>query len=236
MSLVRVPISFTHTVKALTPIFTLLISRIIYKEHYSIDLYVSLFPIFLGVIVASYSELHFDLAGLVSALVATLTFSIQNLFSKKVLANHGHPLALLLVSTRAALVMILPIWLYFDGRSLFLDNNAWKDNFSGDDISAEMKQTILYQIIFNGVFSVAQSITAFAFLSIVSAVTYSVANVAKRVVIIISSIIIFNNPISQGNVYGMLLCLAGIIMYNIVKFQEKHSKFQDKESELISIL
>ncbi|KAG0065507.1 suppressor of loss of ypt1, partial [Linnemannia elongata] len=85
----RVPLSVVHTVKALTPLFTVLFYRVVLGTTYSKATYLSLVPLTAGVMLACRMSLEFNnLVGLTSALLSTLVFVMQNVFTKKILSGN----------------------------------------------------------------------------------------------------------------------------------------------------
>ena len=101
------------------PLFTVVLARLLFGEKQTTPIYLSLVPIITGVIIATATEFHFDMLGLIAALVATAGFSLQNIFSKKVLKTTGvHQFQLLATMGRLSLGFFIPIWFIFDGRRI----------------------------------------------------------------------------------------------------------------------
>lgn len=58
---------------------------------------------------------------------------------------------------------------------------------------------------------------SYSILQMVSPVTHAVGNCVKRVVVIVSSVIFFQTPVSPINTLGTGLALAGVFLYSRAK-------------------
>ncbi|KAL4235503.1 hypothetical protein ACF0H5_003901 [Mactra antiquata] len=213
VSIWKVSVSYAHTVKATLPLFTVILMRLCFKEKQSLSVYFSLVPIIGGVLIATVTEIAFDVIGLCSALFATLGFSLQTIFSKKTLKDTGvHHMNLLLILSRYSTVCFLPFWLILDVTRIVQDENV---------LEHDNKLFALGLIMLDGLFNMLQNVFAFTVLAMVNPLSYAVANATKRVVIIGASLVLLRNPVTLMNVIGMLIAVFGVLLYNWAKYYQK---------------
>ncbi|KAH8373641.1 solute carrier family 35 member E1 homolog [Drosophila serrata] len=234
ISLWKVPVSYAHTVKATMPLFTVVLTRLFFGEKQPTLVYLSLLPIITGVGIATVTEISFDMMGLISALISTMGFSMQNIFSKKVLKDTNiHHLRLLHLLGKLSLFIFLPLWLYMDSFAVFR-HNAIKN----------LDYRVIALLFADGVLNWLQNIIAFSVLSLVTPLTYAVASASKRIFVIAVSLLILGNPVTWINCLGMTLAIVGVLCYNRAKqitkgreaptlplSQSSHIKYQPLEQQ-----
>ncbi|KAG0201355.1 suppressor of loss of ypt1 [Mortierella sp. GBA30] len=271
----RVPLSVVHTVKALTPLFTVLFYRVVLGTTYSRAVYLSLVPLTAGVMLACRMSLEFNnMVGLCCALFSTLVFVMQNVFTKKILSsgnskqkqqfqqeehhgmggsgnresistdNHHHyhgedghqkldKINILFYSATMAAVCMIPMWLYTEGWTLMFSEDPLGKKLEGLSTSTPASAlasttggswaVISWLLFLNGVSHFFQNFLAFSVLALTSPVTYSIASLIKRIVVIIASIVYFHQTLGTTQWTGVCLTFWGLWMYNSAKNAAKVS-------------
>ncbi|KAJ3843257.1 triose-phosphate transporter family-domain-containing protein [Lentinula raphanica] len=225
MAISRIPVSTVHTIKALSPLFTVAAYALLFGVSYSAKTYTSLLPLTFGVMLACSSEFSVSNAvGLLCAFGSAIVFVSSNIFFKKIMpTNTGGGLSqpsqkldkinLLLYSSGMAFILMVPIWLYYD-LPIFLSSS---DHVSHPSHGHSNPHSVTYYFIMNGTVHFAQNIIAFVILSSTSPVTYSIASLMKRVAVICSAILWFNQPLHSLQAIGICLTFTGLYMYNNAK-------------------
>ena len=244
----KIPVSLVHTIKGLSPLFTVLAYRLIFKVNYSLSTYLSLIPLTLGVILACSVEFSGNIKGIFYALVAALIFVTQNIFSKKLFndssrveadrlsTSQARPkrldkLNLLCYCSGLALILTFPLWLWTEGFALLADIYMSGSISLSNKPGALDHGRLALEFLFNGAFHFGQNIIAFVLLSMVSPVTYSVASLIKRVFVIVVAILWFRSPITPVQGAGVTLTFLGLYLYDRTHDSARAAKYLHKSHD-----
>ncbi len=228
----KIPVSLVHTIKGLSPLFTVLAYRFVYHIHYATATYLSLIPLTLGVVLACSVEFSGNIFGILCAFGGAVIFVTQNIFSKKLFneairvesERHPFPLAsrhqqpqkldklnLLCYCSGLAFLMTFPLWLWTEGLPI-LSSPILLTPFPSTP--AHKTTNLPLEFFFNGIFHFGQNILAFVLLSMVSPVTYSVASLIKRVFVIVVAIVWFGQKTTGVQGAGIVLTFIGLYLYD----------------------
>ncbi|KAI1813363.1 TPT-domain-containing protein [Poronia punctata] len=242
----KIPVSMVHTVKGLSPLFTVFAYRFVFDIRYPRATYYSLIPLTLGVTLACSSNHTFrgEIVGILYALGATVIFVTQNIFSKRLFNEAARAeaegqaaksrkldkLNLLCYSSGLAFLLTSPIWFWGEGVGLIRDlvSDGSVDLTAKPNTFDHGRLTV--EFFFNGTFHFGQNILAFVLLSIVSPVTYSVASLIKRVWVIVVAILWFGNSTTSTQAVGIALTFLGLYLYD----RTNNSNKADRRARLLS--
>lgn len=205
-----VPVSITATCKASQPFFNVVLAFMVYRSTFSTPTYLALVPIVFGVIMASVSEMgmnHLAFGGTLFAISAAMLGVMQSMYAKFLLRRR-------IVSDSINLHFYSAVVSFAINTPYVLANSrAHQDNF----VASFPFGTVLVCSLMHFVGSFSSSWV----LGEVSELTFSIMSTMKRVVIILSAVLYFGNPVTAQSVIGMGLAIGGVGAYQIIKAKEK---------------
>ncbi|KAF9269102.1 TPT-domain-containing protein [Marasmius fiardii PR-910] len=219
----RIPVSTVHTIKALSPLFTVAAYALLFGVSYTVKTYTSLLPLTIGVMLAcSFDVSASNAVGLLCAFGSALVFVSSNIFFKKIMPSSSEggqtshkldKINLLFYCSSMAFLLMIPVWMFYD-LPVFLSSSTHVAHPSHGHTTPH---SVTYYFVMNGTVHFAQNIIAFVILSSTSPVTYSIASLIKRVAVICIAIVWFKQTVHPIQAFGIVLTFAGLYMYNSAK-------------------
>ncbi|OIW13901.1 hypothetical protein TanjilG_31790 [Lupinus angustifolius] len=225
VSFSKVAVSFTHVIKSAEPVFTVIFASAL-GDRYPIQVWLSILPIVLGCSLAAVTEVSFNVQGLWGALISNVGFVLRNIYSKKSLQNFKEVNGLNMygVITILSLFYLFPV-------AVFVEGSQWIPGYY-KAIEAIGKPTTFYiWVLLSGVFYHLYNQSSYQALDEISPLTFSVGNTMKRVVVIVSSVIVFKNPVRLLNGVGSAIAILGTFLYSQATAKKKVEKIEGEKEE-----
>jgi solute carrier family 35, member E1 len=230
-------VSFTQVIKASEPVFTAGISAIFLKQFLPWQVYTTLIPICIGVAVASTTELTFSWYCLLAGITANIFAAARGVFGKTQMCGDTSCLEQLspenyyAILTILSFTMLMPAMAFIEGSQILTvlkGAYAYMKN-SGGFVASLIQQPqlsalysrnhfqgLLYSL-YSGILFYLYNEVSFKALNKVHPVTHAVSNTVKRIVIILSSVIVFNNKMTPSGIFGTTLAISGVFLYSITQ-------------------
>ncbi|KAK3410170.1 hypothetical protein EUGRSUZ_J02199 [Eucalyptus grandis] len=186
--------------------FTVVLASLFLGERPSFWVVSSLVPTVCGVALASFTETSFN-----CAMASNLTNQSHNVFSKKFMVNKEETLD----NIDTFSVMTIMSFMFLAPTAIFVEGFKFTPSYLQSAASQGLNnKELCVRSLFAGFCFHSYQQVSYGILQMVLPVTHSVGNCAKRVVVVISSVIFFQTPISAINSLGTALALAGVFLYS----------------------
>ena len=203
-------VSFGQIVKASEPAFAAVIGTLFYGGRYSLGKWLCLVPVIGGVVLASVKELDFAVSALVAASLANVFAAVKGsengkLIKSPVFADIGSVGNQFAVTMILAFLISVPVMLLKEGDKLGEFITLYKTN-----------PVISYNLVASGLTFYAYNELATMTIKKTGAVTASVANTAKRVIVIVGVALVMGESLETMKLVGCAIGIGGVMLYSIV--------------------
>jgi len=209
LCLAFVEVSFYQVARSLTIVFNIVFTYLILHNKTSPAAMGACAVVFFGFILGSYGESHFSFPGLVFGICSSIFVALYGIYVKKKLqVVDNNEWRLLHYNTTLALILLLPIVL-----------------LSGEIGEIKTVYFILrpkFWVIMTvtGITGFLINIATFLQIKFTTPLTSTISGTAKACTQTILSVIIFRNPITFTNGFGIILVLVGSLAYSLVRYNK----------------
>lgn len=205
-------VSFIQMLKALMPVAVFGMGCLMGTETFEVSKFANMGLIALGVAIASYGELNFNMFGVMLQLGSIATESIRLVLVQILLQSRGLKLnpitTLYYVSPCCFMFLLVP----FFGLEWFKIS---------DDPDVLISP---FYLLTNATMAFCLNMAVFLLIGKTSALTMNVAGVVKDWMLIGISVWVFHAAVSSVNLGGYSLAFAAVCWYNYTKYQKMREK------------
>jgi len=204
-------VSFGQIVKAAEPAFAAVLSQFVYGKKVSKAKWLCLPIIIGGVILASVNELDFAVSALVSACLANMFAAVRGNENKKLMETEGLKDRIGSVGNQFALTSILgfllsiPFVIVKEGTRFGEFLNIAKTN-----------PIVLTNLVASSLWFYGYNELSTMTLKKTGAVTQSVANTAKRVIVIVGVAMVLGESLDPMKLLGCGIGIGGVFLYSVI--------------------
>jgi len=204
-------VSFGQIVKAAEPVFAAVLSQFVYGKKISTAKWLCLPIIIGGVVLASVNELDFAWAALISACIANLFAAFKGNENKKLMETEGLKQRIGSVGNQFAIVSILSFLLSIP-LLIATEGSKW-----GQFVELFKKnKAVSTNLIASGLWFYGYNELATMTLKKTGAVTQSVANTAKRVIVIVGVALVLGESLDPIKLIGCSIGIGGVFLYSVI--------------------
>jgi solute carrier family 35 protein E1 len=204
-------VSFGQIVKAAEPAFAAVLSQFVYNRPVSKAKWLCLPIVIGGVILASVNELDFAWSALISACIANMFAAVRGNENKKLMETEGLKDRLGSVGNQFCVTSIL-------GFLLSIPFVLWKEGGRLGQFIDLFKTTpaLRSNLIASALWFYGYNEVSTMTLKKTNAVTQSVANTAKRVIVIVGVAVVLGESLDFMKLLGCSIGIGGVFLYSII--------------------
>jgi len=223
-------VSFAQIVKACEPVFAAVVGLLLPPLDVKPSLaYAMLIPIVGGVGLACVKEgkgIDINMEAFIYASIANLAAALKGKLGGSVTKALKNDTAKNMDSANVYAVMNIISFIFTVPMVVMFEASVLREEWA--KAAAEHgAENVIKNIALSGLFFYIYNEFAFAFTASVGAVTSSVLNTAKRVIIIAVSAVIFSEPMERNTVIGSAIAISGTFAYSLASKKKPVAKKKD---------
>ncbi|XVF56700.1 hypothetical protein PTKIN_Ptkin06aG0141500 [Pterospermum kingtungense] len=207
VSFSKVAVSFTHVIKSSETVFSVVFSSFL-GDTYPVKVWLSIVPIVLGCSLAAITEVSFNYEGLWGALISNVGSVLRIIYSKRSLQNFKEVNGLNMYGwiTIISLLYLFPV-------AVFVEGSQWVQGYHKAIETVGKASTFYTWVLLSGILFHLYNQSSYQALDEISPLTFSVGNTMKRIIVIVSTVLVFRNPVRPLNAIGSGIAILGTLLY-----------------------